>query len=144
MISDYYEVSLGEFQQEFFESLPQTSEIVKPTMETEKFYHTVFIDGIPAGITGIVPSKFSSDVGFVQIVLAPNFRGKGLLNKIYNLLARRHSLKTLYATINIRNTISRKAHLRAGFKLLPEEDLIKLRGRGLLQSDEIRLIKEVT
>ena len=143
MISDYYTISLGEFNQEFFESLNEAGRIVAPTFATEKYYHTIYIEGEIGGIVGFIPSQTLLDTGFVQIVLAPAYRGKGLIDKIYNRMVELHSLKTLYATIEKSNTASIKAHNKIGFKMLPEEELEKLRTKGLLQTYEVRLKKDV-
>lgn len=142
MFSDYYQISLSEFNQEFFEGLDDAKRIAAPTMATEKYYHTVMVDGEPAGIVGYIPSNFMPDTGFVQIVLNHAYRGKGLIGKIYDRLIELHSLKTLYATIEKSNTASIKAHDKIGFKLVPEEEMAKLREKGLLQENEIRLKKE--
>jgi RimJ/RimL family protein N-acetyltransferase len=75
--------------------------------------------------------------------LAPAYRGKGLISKIYDRMVELHSLKTLYATIDKSNTASIKAHEKIGFKLLPEEDLVKLRGKGLIKEYEVRLVKNI-
>lgn len=143
MFSDYFEISLGDFNQEFFESLSDSRQIVAPTMANEKFYHTVFVDGEQAGVVGFVPAQNMTDTGFVQIVLASAYRGKGLIGKIYDRLIELHSLKTLYATIEKSNTASIRAHDKIGFKMLPEEKLQDLRAKGLLQPYEIRMEKDV-
>ena len=143
MFSDYFAISLGEFNQEFFESLDGARQIVAPTMTNERYYHTIFVEGEPAGIVGFVPSQSLSDTGFVQIVLAPAYRGKGLIGKIYDRLIELHSLKTLYATIEKSNTASIRAHNKIGFKMLSEIELENLRAKGLLQSEEIRMRREV-
>jgi RimJ/RimL family protein N-acetyltransferase len=143
MFSDYFEISLGEFNQEYFESLPDNRHIEAPTMKTEKFYHTVFVDGEQAGIVGFIPAESMRDTGFVQILLAPAFRGKGLIGKIYDRMIELHSLKTLYATIEKSNSASVRAHDKIGFKILPEEKLQELRAKGLLQPDEIRMERDI-
>ena len=143
MLSDYYHISLGDFNQEFFESLDGARHIVAPTFTSEKYYHTVLVEGENAGVVGFVPSRTLPDTGFVQIVLVPAYRGKGLIGKIYDRMIELHSLKTLYATIDKSNTSSIKAHEKIGFKLLPEEELERLRTMGLLQAYEVRLEKNI-
>jgi len=142
MFSDYFAITLGEFNQEFFESLDGARHIVAPTFANEKYYHTVYVEGEMAGIVGFVPSKTLPDTGFVQIVLAPAYRGTGLISKIYDRMVELHSLKTLYATIDKSNTASIKAHEKIGFKLLPEDELEILRAKGLLQTYEVRLQRD--
>lgn len=143
MLSDYYHISLGDFNQEFFEHLDGARHIVVPTFANEKYYHTVLVEGENAGIVGFIPSRTLPDTGFVQIVLAPAYRGKGLISKIYDRLIELHSLKTLYAIIDKSNTASIKAHEKIGFKILPEEELEKLRAMGLLQTYEVRLERNI-
>jgi len=143
MFSDYFEITLGEFNQEFFESLDDARQIEKPTFATEKFYHTVFVDGEQAGVVGFIPSNSMPDTGFVQIVLNHAYRGKGLIGKIYERLIELHNLKALYATILRDNTASIRAHDKIGFKMLAEDEMVKLRERGLLQNYEIRMRREV-
>lgn len=139
MFSDYFAINLGDFNQEFFESLDGARHIVAPTFNSEKYYHTVFVEGENAGIVGFVPSQTLPDTGFVQIVLAPAYRGKGLVGKIYDRMIELHGLKTLYATIDKTNTTSIHAHEKIGFKILPEEELNDLRNQGLLEPYEIRM-----
>lgn len=143
MFSDYFDINLGEFNQEFFESLDGSRHIVSPTISNEKYYHTVYAEGEPAGIVGFVPAENMKDTGFVQIVLSPAYRGKGLISKIYERMIELHSLKTLYATIEKANTASIRAHDKIGFKILPEEKLQDLRAKGLLEPYEIRMERDV-
>ncbi len=143
MFSDYFDINLKEFNQEFFESLPDNRQIVRPTMTNEKYYHTVYAEGEPAGIVGFVPSENMRDTGFMQILLAPAYRGKGLISKIYDRMIELHSLKTLYATIEKSNTASIRAHEKIGFKILPEEKLEDLRTKGFIQPYEIRMERDV-
>lgn len=142
MYSDYFEVSLGEFNQEYFESLPDNRQIAAPTITSEKYYHTIFVDGERAGIVGLIPSQFMSDTGFAQIVLDHSYRGKGLIRKIYDKFVELHELKTLYATIEKANPASVRAHEKIGFKQISEEEMSKLRAKGLLKDYEIRLKKD--
>lgn len=139
MFSDYFAINLGEFNQEFFESLDGSRHIVSPTIATEKYYHTVYVEGENAGIVGFIPVAGAPYTGFVQIVLAPAYRGKGLIEKIYDRMIEIHGLKTLYATIDKTNTTSIRAHEKIGFKMLPEAELADLRNQGLLESYEVRM-----
>lgn len=143
MIGDSHEISLGEFEQEFFESLDGSNEIVEPNFRTQSYYHTVFVDGERAGIVGLVPLENVPDSGFVQIVLGPAYRGKGLIEKVYEALIDWHGLKTLYATIRKGNVASITAHKKIGFSEISEEKTNFLRSKGLIDEDEIRLEKEV-
>lgn len=143
MLSDHFEINLGEFNQEFFENLDDSRKIEAPNISNEKYYHTIFVDGEPAGIVGFIPSQHLPDTGFMQIILTSAFRGKGLISKIYERMIELHSLKTLYATIEKGNSASIRAHEKIGFRPLPEADQQILRGKGLLKEGEIRLKREV-
>ena len=137
-----YSIHLGEFDESFFGSLEEASEIAEPTIATLSNYHTVFVDNEKAGIVGILkPITGGVDSGFVQIVLSPYYRGRGLLPEIYELLAEAHKLKTLYATIKKSNGASIRAHEKIGFKILPEEKLKFLHDKKLISEDEVRLEK---
>jgi len=143
MFSDRFEINLGEFNQEYFESLDDARLIEAPTFASEKYYHTIFVDSEQAGVVGFIPSTTMSDTGFVQIVLNHAYRGKGLIGKIYERLIELHNLKMLYATIAKSNTASIRAHEKIGFKMLAETELANLRAKGLLKEDEVRLAREV-
>jgi len=143
MFSNRFDVTLGEFNQAYFDDLPDTDQITAPTFKNEDFYHTVYVDGLPIGVAGIVPSRALPEAGFMQIVLAPDWRGQGLIGPIYDKLAEWHNLHTLYATIKIDNKVSQLAHQKIGFHLLLEDKIIDLRERHLLEPDEIRMVKEV-
>ena len=144
-LSEYSEISLGDFNQEFFDSLDDNQYVQGPAVGEEQYFHTILVDGVPAGIVGYLPPKniSLSDTGFVQVLLKPEYRGRGLMGKAYELLAERHDLKTLYATIFEGNLPSLRAHQKVGFHLLPKEKVENLRRRGLLSEGHVRLEKEV-
>jgi RimJ/RimL family protein N-acetyltransferase len=130
-------IELGEFDKEFFENL-EGKEMVSDSLET--IYQTIFCDGEKAGVVGFFPAKFSN-TGFVQYIIDPNFRGKGITIQAINLLAVKYNLKTLYATIKKDNLASIRVSQKAGFQMLNEKEMDELRNKGFLQSDEIRLEK---
>jgi len=142
MLSDYFNLELKEFEQDFFDQLETAGQIKQPSFEVLPYFHTVYANGEKAGVVGYHPTSLR-DTGNVEIILAPEFRGKGLIEKVYETLADRHGLKNLYATINRRNMTSLSAHEKIGFKRLSEEKLTELRSRGLLGSEEVRLEKKV-
>lgn len=146
MFSDRFAITLSDFNQEFFDSLDDNYQIKGPALGQEQYFHTILVDGLRAGVVGYLPPRnvLLDDAGFVQIVLAPEFRGRGLIGPIYELLAERHGLKTLYGTVTKKNTLSLRAHEKIGFRLLSEEKMADLRRRGLLGEDEVRLEKEIS
>lgn len=142
MLSDYFDLRLGDFEQDFFDQLDTAGQIKQPSFDVLPYFHTVYANGERAGIVGYHPTGLS-DTGNVEIILAPEFRGKGLIGKVYEVLADHHNLKNLYATINRRNMTSLAAHEKIGFKRLSEEKLSELRARGLIGPEEVRLAKIV-
>lgn len=146
MFSENFSISLGEFSQSFFDSIEDNHYIKGPALGDEQYFHTILMEGAPVGVVGYLPPKNISlvDTGFVQILLKPEYRGRGFMSEAYDLLAARHGLKTLYATIYKDNLTSIRAHQKIGFKLLSEEKMNYLRDKKLLDNDDLRLEKVVT
>lgn len=142
MLSDYFNLELKDFEQDFFDQLDTAGQIKQPSFDVLSYFHTVYADGERAGIVGYYPTSLP-DTGNVEIILATEFRGKGLIGKVYEVLVDLHGLKNLYATINRRNMTSLAAHEKIGFKRLPEEKLSELRVKGLIRPEEVRLEKKV-
>jgi RimJ/RimL family protein N-acetyltransferase len=94
---------LDKFDKEYFKTLDGCEEI---SLVENGFYYTILCNNERAGIVGYIPAKFQKDLGFVQIVIEPNFRGKGLVKISEDLLVQRHNLKILYATIKKENVAS--------------------------------------
>lgn len=92
-------------------------------------------------MAGYLPGSFSNDIYFVQVVLAIEFRGRGLAGTAEDLLAKKHKLPTLTATIEKSNIASLKSHLNAGFKELDQEKLNSMREKGFLKENQTRLVK---
>lgn len=145
MFSENFSISLGEFSQSFFDSVDDNHYIKGPTVGDEQYFHTILLDGLPVGVVGYLPPQNVSlgDTGFVQILIKPEYRGRGLMGEAYELLAARHGLKTLYATIYKDNLTSIRAHQKIGFRLMSEDKMVFLRKKGLLDEDDVRLEKEV-
>lgn len=133
------QIHLKDFDQLYLKSLPGFEEV---SINNQGFYHTIFVDNKKAGIVGYIPAKFPDDAGFVQIIIDPEFRGQGLVEKAEDLLAQKYDLKILYATISSNNTASIKAHQKAGFEMIEDKELERLRQVASLEQEQIRLIKK--
>ncbi|MFC1700936.1 GNAT family N-acetyltransferase [Patescibacteria group bacterium] len=132
-------MKLGEFDKQYYKSLEGHEKIVPP--DKDVIYHTIIVDNQKVGIVGYIPVKFSKNAGFIQILIALEFRGKGLVKRAEDLLAKKYNLKELYATIEKENIASIRAHNKIGFKMLPKKQLESLREKGFLKDNEIRLEK---
>lgn len=131
-------IKLKKFDKEFYENLKEKEKIA---VNDSRKYHTIIYNRKKVGIVGFLPSLKNKKEGFVQIILDKKFRGKGFVGEAEELLAKRHKLKILFATIEKANIPSIKAHRRMGFKILDECRLKKLIKMGLLKKEEIRLSK---
>lgn len=132
------DIKLIPFDQSFLKTLDDHENIV---INDSGVYYTIVSDDIKSGIVGYIPAKFPPQSGFVQIIIAKDFRGMGILKIAEDLLAEKHNLKILYATIAKGNKASIISHLKSGFKLISDDRLIKLRDDDLLKENEIRLEK---
>jgi len=132
-------IELAPFDKDHLDALEGRREIL---FSEKGVYYTILGDGKKAGIVGFLPAKFPERAGFVQIVIAPDHRGRGLVGAAEDLLARKHRLRVLYATIKNGNIASIRAHAKAGFVMMTEEELRGPRSKGLLQADELRMKKE--
>jgi len=132
-------IQLGKFNPQYWDSLPKDKKELyyKPQ---KGFYHVLLVDGEKAGIAGVFLSEEEEGVGFFQIYLGEEFRGKGLLKKAAVLIYKKYSLKKLISTIKKYNTASIKSHLKSGFVEEDHEKQKKLIKEGWQKSDEIRFV----
>jgi len=131
-------MKLKKFDKQFFESIGGHKKIL---ITRNGKYHTIFLDNKKVGVIGFIPAKFPKNTGFVQIVIVPEFRGKNLVKQAEDLLVKKYKLKELYATMKEDNIVSIRAHQKIGFKILSKKRINLLRGKKLLEKDEIRLVK---
>ena len=131
-------IQLTKFNKDFLETIEGNEEVL---LQEDGFYYTFTVDGQVAGVVGYIPLESEKEIGFVQIAVHQDFRGKGLVKLAEEELAKKHDLGLLYATINQEDKASIRAHIKAGFEPEDIERLQYLRGQGLLKSNETRLIK---
>lgn len=131
-------MKLENFDKYFFELIDGCEKV---SIAKDGKYHTIIVDDKKVGIVGFIPAKYSKNTGFIQIIIIPKFRGKGLVKQAENLLAKKYKLKRLYATIRKDNIASICVHQKIGFKMLSKEKLNFLREKNFLGKNEIRLVK---
>lgn len=131
-------IKLIDFDNDYFKTLKDKDAVVIGDGK----YYTILLDNKKVGVVGYIPCKNPENSGFVQIILAPEFRRKGLVRQAEDFLAKKHNIKLFFATIKKENIASIKSHEKSGFVLLNEYKLNSLREKGFLKEDEIRLSKE--
>ncbi|HLD54764.1 MAG TPA: GNAT family N-acetyltransferase [Candidatus Nanoarchaeia archaeon] len=131
-------IKLCEFDKNYFDSLKEHKEIL---FTEDGIYHTILYNNQKAGVVGYIPLKRQEDSGFVQIIISPEFQGKGIVEIAENLLIKKYNLKRVYATIKKENISSIYAHQKIGFQIIDDKRLKELREKGVLKANEIRLEK---
>ena len=132
-------IKLADFDHKYYSSLKDKDSIIPPSINT--IYHIIEVDGLKAGIVGYIPIKNDTTIGFVQIILIPEYRGKGIIKIAEEMLVKKYKIKKLYATIKEQNIASIKAHKKYGFVEEKAEIIEKLRKQGYLKRDQIRFYK---
>jgi len=79
--------------EEYFKTFDEHEEIL---LVKSGFYHTILCDNKKVGVVGYIPAKFPENSGFVQIIITPLFRGKGIVKIAEDLLVKKYNLKILY------------------------------------------------
>jgi RimJ/RimL family protein N-acetyltransferase len=127
-------IKLIKFDTEYFKSLPDRSKILFDN--NQPFYTIINQKKQKVGVCGVLRNMF------FQILIHPDFRGQNIVKQASDEVIKKLKLKQLFATIDITNIASLKAHLKAGFKELPATEVKKLRKTGKLKSTQTRLIKK--
>jgi len=137
------DVKLKPFSRSFFNTLSGKEAVLDPDRFEFTEYRTILVNGEKAGVVGMIFPKGDRSWGAIQIALEPRFRGKGLLQACEDMLASELKVYNLYATIEKENIHSINSHKRAGFRMLSEVDLKKIRKQGFLKESQVRLYKRL-
>ncbi len=130
---------LTQFNEKYFKSLEGHKKILSPNHRT--IYYTIIFRGIKVGIVGYFIPYFPKKSGFIQILIDPMYRGKGLAKQAINELIKKGWLEVLFSTIENSDVSSLKCFLKFGFKFISEKRMIELRKKSFLKENELRLIK---
>ena len=138
--SSNLKISLGSFDEEFWDSLPNDKEKIFFNPKRSS-YHTLLLNSkIKVGIAGVILNPKYKEYGFFQIYIVKSYRGKNILHIAAKLIFKKYKLTSLIATIKKNNKASIKAHLKAGFVYVEEIRQADLIERGYQKKDEVRLV----
>lgn len=129
--------SLTPIDEKFFKTIKDYKEIYYNPNDYN-FYYSLMVDNNKAGVVGIVVLGNNT---FFQIAIHDKYRRMGLVKIGSDLIAEKHNLSKLYATIENDNIASINAHIKAGFVKLSDKIISNLIKDNKLKSDQIRLIK---
>ena len=107
-----------------------------------KYYIISNDNGDMMGVIGYIKAN-EKNTGFLQILIDPSYRGRGLFKFAVDELLKQENLKRLYSTISIYNEPSINAHLKYGFKFLDDDTIEKLRQHYFLSDTKTRMVYEV-
>ena len=130
---------LDTFDLKFLKSIDDWKNIGYHPDKYPGYFYTLFYNGEKAGITGVIVLK---NQYYFQIAIHKAFRGLGLLNIAANLIATKHNIKKLYATIYGDNVTSLNAHKTAGFVEISKSEAEEKRKDGRLEKGATQLYKE--
>jgi RimJ/RimL family protein N-acetyltransferase len=138
IIQNEYNIELAPIDTDYLNKL-NVNNVIQYNPNKGKFYTIVNGNGHKVGVIGYIGGKEDGS-GFLQIIVDPKHRGKGVFKLALDKLIKQENLKKLYSTIHTSNLPSIKAHLKYGFRFIDETILQKLRELGLLDKDKTRMI----
>lgn len=115
---------LADFDEKYFHSIAEDGEDEwiasgMKNCKNQRYYTVLGKNDVKLGIVGVYDTD--DDRNITHILIDPEFRGKGLLQKFYAQLMRKEKLPFLTATINIDNIVSVKSHEKAGFEKVSDK-----------------------
>lgn len=131
-------IKLAKFDKNYYDNIEGRDKIL---ITGKGIYYTLLCNDKKVGIIGYIPAAFPERSGFLQIVISPSFRGRGIVEIAEDLLAKKHNLQILYATIEKDNIASIRAHQKIGFVMIDGKKLKNLKKNKFLKDDKIRLEK---
>jgi len=129
-------ISLTKFDNTYFKSLPE-SDRKKIILDLRYPFFTINKGDQKVGICGALHNMF------FQIIVDQKFRGQDIVRKVSNEIMKKLKVKQLFATIDVENIASYKAHLKSGFKELSESKIKELKELGKLKNNQTRLVKDL-